>query len=108
MFTNMQAVTSVPTASRGAGASVTGTEEYKALASMPVHPHDSEQEKRTGWFGIDAGSHDKAKKLQAKVNVYARAGAGTFKTRLLKGENTLYVKRISDTYVPQRGAGSEE
>ena len=75
---------------------------------MPVMPDDSEQEKVTGWSGVEAGSVDKAKKLQAQVNVYARAGAGTFKTRLPKGSTMLYIKRIAEEYVPQRGKGSDE
>lgn len=105
MFNSMKAVESVPVATRGrGGVDVTQTEDYKGLSNMPV----TDRESTTGWFCIDAGSHDKAKKLQAKVNVYARAGAGTFRTRLLKGSNELYVKRISETYTPQRGAGSDE
>lgn len=105
MFANMKAVESVPVATRGRnGVDVTQTDDYKGLAGMPVTDKDSP----TGWFCIEAGSTDKAKKLQAKVNVYARAGAGTFRTRLLKGSSELYVKRISDTYTPQRGAGSDD
>lgn len=110
MFTTMKAVApqELPVATRGrTGSDVRETEEYKALASMPVHAHDSEQEKRTGFFAVECGSEDKAKKMQAKVNVFARAGAGTFKTRLLKGSTTLYIKRIAEEYVPQRGKDSE-
>lgn len=99
MFANMKAVESVPVARRGRdGVDLTTTEEYKALAAMPVTDKDDPR----GWFAVDCGSVDKAKKQQAMVNRYATAGAGTFRTRLPKGGNTLYVKRISETYVPQR------
>lgn len=105
MFSTMKAVESVPVATRGrGGVDLTATEDYKALAGMEVTDKDSPQ----GWFAIDCGSPDKAKKTQANVNRYARAGAGTFRTRLLKNTNVLYVKRIAEEYVPQRGAGSED
>lgn len=104
MFTNMKAVESVPTVSRGrAGVDLTETEDYKGLASMPVTDKDDPR----GWYAIEAGSPDKAKKAQANVNRYARAGAGTFRTRLPKGGSTLYVKRIAEDYAPQRGEGAE-
>lgn len=99
MFANMKAVENVPVARRGRdGVDLSTTEEYKALASMPVTDKDDPR----GWYAVDCGSVDKAKKQQAMVNRYATAGAGTFRTRLPKGGNTLYVKRISETYVPQR------
>lgn len=104
MFANMQAVENVPVASRGrAGVDLTQTEEFKALAGMPVTHKDD----KTGWFAVECGSNDKAKKQQAMVNRYARAGAGTFRTRLLKDSGTLYVKRISEEYVQQRGEAAE-
>ena len=103
MFNTMQAVETIPTNSRG-GADLRETDDYKHLAAMPVFAHDSEQEKRTGWYAIDAGSEDKAKKLQARVNVCAKAGAGTFKTKHSKGATVVYVKRISETYSQQRNA----
>lgn len=109
MFSNMQAVEVVPSARRGrASRDYSQDKDFQALKSMPVMPDDSEQEKVTGWSGVEAGSVDKAKKLQAQVNVYARAGAGTFKTRLPKGSTMLYIKRIAEEYVPQRGKGSDE
>lgn len=105
MFENMKAVESVPVATRGrGGVDLTEAPEYKALAGMEVTDRDSPN----GWYAVEYGSFDKAKKAQAMVNRYARAGAGTFRTRLLKNTDTLYIKRISDTYVPQRGAGSED
>lgn len=103
MFANMKAVESVPVARRGRdGVDLTTTEEYKALASMPV----TDKEDPRGWFAVDCGTEDKAKKQQAMVNRYAVAGAGTFRTRLLKGTATLYVKRISETYAPQRSSAA--
>lgn len=105
MFANMKAVENVPVASRGrAGVDLTQTDEFKALASMPVTHKDD----KTGWFAVECGSDDKAKKQQAMVNRYARAGAGTFRTRLLKGSSTLYIKRIAEEYVQQRGGGDAE
>lgn len=99
MFANMKAVESVPVARRGRdGVDLSTTEEYKALAGMPVTHKDDPR----GWFAVECGSEDRAKKQQAMVNRYAVAGAGTFRTRLPKGSNTLYVKRISETYAPQR------
>lgn len=99
MFANMKAVENVPVARRGRdGVDLSTTEEYKALAGMPVTDKDDPR----GWFAVDCGSVDKAKKQQAMVNRYATAGAGTFRTRLPKGGTTLYVKRISETYAPQR------
>ena len=103
MFNTMQAVENLPTTGRGGNSDVTNSEDYRHLSAMPVFPHDSEQEKRTGWYAIDAGSEDKAKKLQARVNVCAKAGAGTFKTKHSKGATVVYVKRISETYSQQRG-----
>lgn len=109
MFNTMKAVApaELPVSSRGTGADIRETDDYKALADMTVSAHDSEAEKRLGWSAIDAGSNDKAKKLQARVNVIARAGAGTFKTKLPKGSSVLYLKRISAEYTQQRG-GTEE
>lgn len=103
MFNTMQAVENLPTKGRS-GEDITASEDYRHLSAMPVFAHDSEQEKRTGWFAIDAGSEDKAKKLQARVNVCAKAGAGTFKTKHSKGATVVYVKRISETYSQQRNA----
>ena len=104
MFAAMKAVENVPVASRGrAGVDLTQTDEFKALAGMPVTHKDD----KTGWYAVECGSHDKAKKQQAMVNRYARAGAGTFRTRLLKDSGTLYVKRISEEYVQQRGGDTE-
>ena len=104
MFNTMQAVENLPTTGRGGNSDVTNSEDYRHLSAMPVFAHDSEQEKRTGWYAIDAGSEDKAKKLQARVNVCAKAGAGTFKTKHSKGATVVYVKRISETYSQQRNA----
>lgn len=105
MFTAMKAVENVPVASRGRnGTDLSTTEEFKALASLPV----SHKDDKTGWYAVECGSNDKAKKQQAMVNRYARAGAGTFRTRLLKDSGTLYVKRISEEYVQQRGASDSE
>ena len=104
MFNTMQAVENLPTTGRGGNSDVTNSEDYRHLSAMPVFAHDSEQEKRTGWYAIDAGSEDKAKKLQARVNVCAKAGAGTFKTKHSKGATVVYVKRISETYTQQRNA----
>lgn len=105
MFANMKAVESVPVARRGRdGVDLTQTDEYKALASMPVTHKDD----RNGWYAVDCGSDDKAKKQQAMVNRYARAGAGTFRTRLPKGSSVLYIKRIAEEYVQQRGGSDAE
>lgn len=106
MFNTMTAVApaDVP-ASRGGreGVDIRTTDDYKALAGMPVVGHDSEAEKKHGWSAVDVGSADKAKKLQARVNIMAKAGAGTFRTKLPAGSTVLYVKRISETYSQQRG-----
>ena len=110
MFNTMTAVApeNLPASrGRGDGVDIRETDDYKALAGMPVTGHDSEQEKRSGWSAVDAGSEDKAKKLQAKVNVIAKAGAGTFRTKLPKGSKVLSIKRISAEYTAQRGSASE-
>ena len=106
MFNTMTAVAPADLpASRGGrdGVDIRTTDDYKALAGMPVVGHDSEAEKKHGWSAVDAGSVDKAKKLQARVNIMAKAGAGTFSTKLPAGSTVLYVKRISETYTQQRG-----
>lgn len=104
MFANMKAVEGqLPTRTRG-GSDITQSDDYKALIAMPIGDPNT----RDGYFAIDAGSEAKAKKMQAKVNVYARAGAGTFRTSLPQGSSVLYVKRISDVYTPQRGKGNDE
>lgn len=46
-------------------------------------------------------SEDQGRKLQSKISVMAKAGAGTFKTSFRGGK--VYIAKTADTYTKQRG-----
>lgn len=96
MFENMQAVQGgIPSFTRGGGASVQDSADYKALAGLEVGQVVNKM----------FGDAEAAKKAQARINLYARNGAGTFKTAL-RG-NVLFIVRTSTEYKAQRQRNTE-
>ena len=91
MFENLKAVEGgIPSFSRAGGGNIKETADYKALASLDV---DAVVQK-------EYPSVDAARKAQARINLYARSGAGTFKTAV-RG-NYLFICRTSTEYTAQR------
>ena len=94
MFENLKAVEGgIPSFSRAGGSNIKETADYKALASLDV---DAVVQK-------EYPSVEAARKAQARINLYARSGAGTFKTAV-RG-NYLFICRTSTEYTAQRQRG---
>ena len=95
MFENLQAVAgnAMPVIGRGGGSDIKQTADYKALAGLALNTVVSKP----------FPSPDEAKKAQARINLYARSGAGTFKTKV--HNNTLFLIRTSEEYRSQRNRG---
>ena len=96
MFENLKAVAGgIPSFSRAGGGNIKETADYKALAALDV---DAVVQK-------EYPSVDAARKAQARINLYARSGAGTFRTAV-RG-NHLFICRTSTEYTAQRQRGGE-
>lgn len=96
MFENLKAVEGgIPSFSRVGGRNIKETADYKALASLDV---DAVVQK-------EYPSGEAARKAQARINLYARSGAGTFKTAV-RG-NYLFICRTSTEYTAQRRSSGE-
>lgn len=73
---------------------------FQALKAMPVNVD--------AWYESDETFTDGklAAKFQSKIAQYAKAGAGTFKTRLRSGK--VYICKVNAEYVQQRNTGTED
>ena len=99
MFNQTVSVNAVPKASRGrAGRDLSKDPLFVALRDMPV---DTANWRTDG----QEYTEDAARKMQSKIALYAKSGAGTFKTTY-RG-NRVYVMKISATYEKQRSHGAE-
>lgn len=95
MFTNIVA-DALPAAARKGKAAKDYTNDpmFKALKDQPVAENS--------WFSDNKEySEDAGRKLQSKVNVLAKAGAGAFKTSYRGGK--VYICKVADEYQKQRG-----
>lgn len=72
---------------------------FQALKAMPVNPD--------AWYESDETFTDNklAMKFQSKIAQYAKAGAGTFKTRLRSGK--VYICKINAEFVQQRNKSED-
>ena len=72
---------------------------FIALKNMPVNPD--------AWYESDETFTDNklAMKFQSKIAQYAKAGAGTFKTRLRSGK--VYICKINAEFVQQRNKSED-
>lgn len=94
MFQNV-AADEMPTISRGrAGKDHTADPLFVALKGQPVNPEQ--------WFtdGTEY-SEDAARKVQSKIALLAKHGAGTFKTSYRGGK--VYICKTAAKYTQQRG-----
>ena len=99
MFNQTVSVNAVPKVSRGrAGKDLSTDPLFVALRDMPV---DTANWRTDG----QEYTEDSARKLQSKIALYAKHGAGTFKTTYRGGR--VYVMKISATYEKQRNHGAE-
>ncbi len=85
----------MPTISRGRSAKDYSQDEtFKALKGLSVD--------KDNWVSDGKEySEDAGRKMQSKIAMYAKAGAGTFKTSFRGGK--VYIQKIADTYTQQRG-----
>ena len=101
-LTNAISADSIPTAGRKGRAAKDWTKDagFQALKAMPVN--------EDAWYASDETFTDGklAAKFQSKIAQYAKAGAGTFKTRARGGK--VYICKINAEYVQQRNSGSED
>lgn len=99
MFDNLQQHNGpMPSARRGrGGVDITQTDNFRVLSSLPVDPHKRNPVVKT--FATD----EEARKAQGRISLYARAGAGTFATSVVK--NQLFIVRTSAEYKKQRSFG---
>ena len=81
------------------GVDITTTDNYRALASLPVDPD------RRNPVVKSFPSVDDARKAQSRVNLYAKAGAGTFATSVVG--NRLFIVRTHAEYRKQRAASTD-
>ena len=72
---------------------------FQALKAMPVN--------EDAWYESDETFTDNklAAKFQSKIAQYAKAGAGTFKTRLRSGK--VYICKINAEFVQQRNRSDD-
>ena len=101
-MTNAIATDAIPTGSRAGKPAKDWSKDagFQSLKNMPVN--------EDAWYASDETFTDNklAAKFQSKIAQYAKAGAGTFKTRLRSGK--VYICKINAEYVQQRNSGSED
>lgn len=100
-LTNAISADSIPSAGRKGRAAKDWDNDthFVALRDMPVN-HDA-------WYASDETFTDNklAQKFQSKIAQYAKAGAGTFKTRNRGGK--VYICKIAAEYEQQRGSNED-
>jgi hypothetical protein len=95
MFTNVAASEMPQAARKGKAAKDYSADPmYVALKAQPVAENS--------WFSDGKEySEDQGRKLQSKIALYAKAGAGTFKTSFRQGK--VYIAKTHAEYTKQRG-----
>ena len=101
MFENMTAHNGpMPSARMGrGGVDITTTDNYRVLAGLPVDPDKRNPVVKT------FNTIDEARRAQSRVNIYAKAGAGTFSTSVVG--NRLFIVRTASEYKKQRAASTD-
>ena len=100
-MTNAIATDAIPTGNRAGKPAKDWSKDagFQSLKAMPVN--------EDAWYASDETFTDGklAAKFQSKIAQYAKAGAGTFKTRLRSGK--VYICKIAAEYEQQRNKSED-